>query len=217
MLTEEDACSRVVGALAAARKKLGCSSPPPAQCPGFLRPGGGNGCYEYSEESVEACEKSYKNAFSCTDLAPCIVTAERNDALTTCEVVADGEGGAGGVANAGGAPTQGGAPTSPEAGAPSEGGTAGAVHTPSCVTVPHPPASRTHHATAGIAPPVTVACSRRDPPARACAVDGVTATAIDRAAGSPRPPAQARTTAQAASVRSMEIVAQAGADGRGTP
>jgi hypothetical protein len=126
LLTEEDACARLVDARAAAYKKLGCSAPKPAECPGFLRPGGGSGCYEYSEESVEACEESYKNAFSCTDLAPCIVTAERNDALTTCEVVPDGEGGAGGVANAGGAATEGGAPTSPSAGAPSEGGTAGA-------------------------------------------------------------------------------------------
>jgi hypothetical protein len=74
------------------------------------------------------------------------------------------------------------------------GGTAGAVHAPSCVTVPHPPASasRNHHATALLAPPVTVACSRRDSPARACAVDGVTATAIDRAVGSPRHPRRQR-------------------------
>lgn len=129
LLTEEDACSRLAGALLAARKRLGCTGPKPAECPGFLRPGGGDGCYEYSEDSVEACEGAYEDAFSCSDLAPCIVTAERNDSLPTCELSSTGEGGAGGVAAAGGA-TSGGAPALPEAGAPSEGGAAGAAGAP---------------------------------------------------------------------------------------
>lgn len=125
LLTEEDACGRMLDAWSAVQKRLGCAGPVKAECPGFIRPGGGNGCYEYSEESVEACEKSYKDAFSCSVIAPCVVTAERNDSLPTCEMPSTGEGGAGGAPSGGGAPA-GGAPTSPEAGAPSEGGAGGA-------------------------------------------------------------------------------------------
>jgi len=124
LLTEDDACSRLRTAWAGAQKRLNCAGPVAAECPGFIRPAGGNGCYEYSEDSVEACEKSYKDAFSCSVIAPCVVTAERNDSLPTCEVPSTGEGGAGGVPSGGGAPAQGFAPT--EAGAPSEGGAAGA-------------------------------------------------------------------------------------------
>jgi hypothetical protein len=125
LLTEDEACSRLSDALSSARKKLGCGGPKPADCPGFVRPGGGSGCYEYSEESVEACEDAYESAFSCQSLAPCIVTAERNDSLDTCEMLSTGEGGAGGVPSAGGA-AAGGVPSLPDAGAPSEGGAAGA-------------------------------------------------------------------------------------------
>ncbi|MDF3069363.1 MAG: hypothetical protein K0R38_4964 [Polyangiaceae bacterium] len=127
LLTEEEACGRLLDAYAAARKSLGCPGPKLSECPGFLRPGGGNACYQYSERSVEACEEAYDDAFSCQSLSPCIVTAERNDALPTCELPGSGAGGMGGVANEGGAPPVGGAPTLPEAGAPSEGGAAGAA------------------------------------------------------------------------------------------
>jgi hypothetical protein len=132
LLTEDQACERLRDAAASARKELGCSGPALPECPSFLRPGGGSGCYEYSSESVEACEDAYEAAFSCQTLAPCIATAVRNDALPTCELPSQGEGGAGGAA--GGAPGMGGeapgqtggAPSS-EGGAPAEGGAGGAV------------------------------------------------------------------------------------------
>jgi hypothetical protein len=107
-----------------------------ADCPGYVRPGGASGCYEYYEDSVEACEKSYEDARSCGPLAPCIVSAERNDELPTCELLDTSAGGQGGASPAGGADAggadaggaspggaaQGGAGPLPEAGAPAMGG-----------------------------------------------------------------------------------------------
>ncbi len=122
LLTEAEACSRLLDAAAGARKKLGCDGPDLAECPGFLRPGGGSGCYEYSEKSVAACEDAYQDAVTCGGLAPCLATAVRNDALPTCEMLGGGEGGGG----AGGAAGEGGAPPLPVGGAPGEGGGAGA-------------------------------------------------------------------------------------------
>jgi hypothetical protein len=123
LLTEEEACPRLAAALTKARRQLDCSGPELPECPGFLRPAGGNGCYEYSQKSVEACERAYEDAFSCQSLAPCIVTAQRNDSLPSC--VSEGETGAGGISAMGGADF-GGAPPVPEGGAPAEGGAAGA-------------------------------------------------------------------------------------------
>jgi hypothetical protein len=126
LLTEAEACTRLLDAAAAARKRLGCGGPDLAECPGFLRPGGGSGCYEYSENSVESCEEAYDAALTCQTLSPCIATAERNDALPTCEIPGAGEGGAGGAAAGAGGVAAGGAPPFPGAGAPADGGVAGA-------------------------------------------------------------------------------------------
>lgn len=116
-LTEDEACSRLLDAAKAARKRLGCEGPELAACPGFLRPGGGSGCYEYAASSVSECEKTYQAAGSCQSLSPCIATALRNEELATCELTSDGEGGAGSGGTAG-AGSEGGAPPLPEAGAP---------------------------------------------------------------------------------------------------
>ncbi len=119
LISEDDACDRLLSASASAYKRLACAPPKAVECPGFLRPGGGSGCYEYYESSVAACEKSYKDAPSCRELSPCIAAAELNVELATCEQVeVPGGGGAGGagVAPVAGA-TNGGAPIA-------EGGTA---------------------------------------------------------------------------------------------
>jgi hypothetical protein len=93
--------------------------------PSFLRPGGGSGCYEYREDSVQACERAYDDAKTCRTLAPCIATAELNTELETCELVEDGSGGAGAAgASAGGAGGAAGAAPGGAGGVESEGGAA---------------------------------------------------------------------------------------------
>jgi hypothetical protein len=135
LVSEDDACERLLKTAKAAYKRLGCSPPGFAACPGFLRPGGGSGCYEYFEDSVSACEERYEEAPSCRELSPCLATAQLNEELTTCERVgviepvggAGGAAGAGPVAGAGmGGMPEGGSPTMPEAGAAgASGATAG--------------------------------------------------------------------------------------------
>jgi hypothetical protein len=120
LVSEDDACARLLKAANAAYGRLGCDAPSFPKCPGFLRPGGGTGCYEYHDDSVSACVKAYESAPTCRDLSPCLATAERNDTLATCEMVDLGTGGAGGVAAVGGASAVAGSNTG---GAP-EGGTA---------------------------------------------------------------------------------------------
>jgi len=127
LVSEEDACARLLEAANDAYDRLGCDAPSFPKCPGFLRPGGGSGCYEYYDDSVTACVDSYDDARSCREMSPCLATAERNDTLATCEVVDDGTGGAGGAgtggdgpvagAGNGGAPPEGGAPPVTDAGA----------------------------------------------------------------------------------------------------
>ncbi len=130
LIAEDEACARLLDAAQAAYKRLGCDATHFAACPGFLRPGGGSGCYEYYEDSVASCEKSYKGAPSCRELSPCLAVAERNDALVTCEQVdvpSSGAGGAGslpvaGATNGGASTADGGSPALPEAGAPGVAG-----------------------------------------------------------------------------------------------
>jgi len=100
LVSEEEACARLSKAASAAYDRLGCDAPSFPKCPSFLRPGGANGCFEYYEDSVSACVELYEDAPTCHELSPCLVTAERNDELETCERVGPGAGGAG----AGGAP-----------------------------------------------------------------------------------------------------------------
>jgi hypothetical protein len=129
LVSEADACARLLKAANAAYDRLGCDAPSFPKCPGFLRPGGANGCFEYYDDSVTACVSAYEEARTCHELSPCLATAERNDELETCEQVDLGTGGAGG-APAGGAPSvagtggasEGGAGPVPEAGAPGASG-----------------------------------------------------------------------------------------------
>jgi hypothetical protein len=128
LISEDDACARLLEAALAAYERLGCDAPEYPECPGFLRPGGGTGCYSYYDDSVSACEQAYEDADSCARLAPCLAVAERDDALPTCEQIemsAGGAGGAGSVAGASsGGSSSGGAPQS-DGGAPIGGAEAG--------------------------------------------------------------------------------------------
>jgi hypothetical protein len=136
LVSEDDACERLLKAAEAAYERLDCSSPTFPDCPGFLRPGGGSGCYEYFDDSVSACEQTYDQAASCRELSPCLATAQLNEDLPTCERVgviepvggAGGAAGAGAVAGAGtGGMPEGGSATVPEAGAAGASGSGGAA------------------------------------------------------------------------------------------
>jgi hypothetical protein len=128
LVSEAEACDRVRQAAADAYDRLRCPAPAFADCPEYVRPGGASGCYEYYETSVAACEQAYEGARSCSTLAPCIVSAELNDQLETCEQLDEGAGGQGGGSALGGAGAgtddRGGAGPS-EAGAPATGGAGG--------------------------------------------------------------------------------------------
>jgi hypothetical protein len=124
LISEDEACERLRSAALAAYDDLSCAEPEYPECPGFLRPGGGSGCYEYREGSVASCEREYEDATSCSNLAPCLATAELNLELSTCEQVTPVEGMAGAGGNAGsdaGGAGQGGAPIV-EGGSPSTAG-----------------------------------------------------------------------------------------------
>ena len=126
LLSEADACERVRSAALDAYDQLNCDEPTFPECPAFLRPGGGSGCYEYREGSIEACEQAYEEASSCRTLGPCLVTAEQNLDLDTCEEVIPpdpGTGGAGGADTGVGGTDAGGASPLPMGGAdPGTGG-----------------------------------------------------------------------------------------------
>ncbi len=131
LVSEDDACARLLDAAKEAYDRLGCDAPSFPKCPAFLRPGGGSGCYEYYEDSVSACVAVYEDAPSCRELSPCLATAVLNETLETCELIDVGTGGAGGAGAGGGGPVggagagNGGAP--PAGGAPPvvDGGAAG--------------------------------------------------------------------------------------------
>ena len=102
LLSEDDACDRLRSAALGAYDRLGCDEPAFPECPAFIRPGGGSGCYEYQEDSIEACEQAYEDAATCKTLAPCFATGELNLELDTCEEIE--------VPGVGGAPTGGAGP-----------------------------------------------------------------------------------------------------------
>lgn len=131
LLSEDEACERVREAAEAAYGRLRCEAPSFVECPAYVRPGGASGCFEYFEDSVRACEKAYESAATCGGIAPCVVSAQRNDELATCELAELGAGGQGGgsaVGGAGGASgnAEGGAGPQPLGGAPGASGAAGA-------------------------------------------------------------------------------------------
>jgi hypothetical protein len=106
LVSEDDACQRLLDAAQAAYERLNCDAPAFPDCPAFLRPGAGSGCYEYFDDSISACVDAYEGAATCRVLSPCLATAQLNESLATCDIVSEGTGGAGGagpLANEGGA------------------------------------------------------------------------------------------------------------------
>lgn len=87
LLSETQACARVRDAAEAAYERLHCPAPAAVECPAYLRPAGASGCYEYYEDSVADCEQAYGDARTCGTLTPCIVSAEMNERLETCELL----------------------------------------------------------------------------------------------------------------------------------
>lgn len=119
---EEAACSDLREATLDAYQRLGCGQPMLADCPAFIRPAGGSGCYEYEQASVGACQKAYAEAASCRELSLCLPTAVLDTRLVSCELSGAGgaaAGGSGGEAPVGGA-------SAGAAGATNEAGAGGA-------------------------------------------------------------------------------------------
>ncbi|HVK07894.1 MAG TPA: hypothetical protein VM597_03855, partial [Gemmataceae bacterium] len=89
---EDEACERVRDAEEAARTRLQCSPLERAACPFYVRPAG-TGCWEYSEESISACENAIGEYDACGDFdeIPCVLSASETDA--SCPAPPVGEGG----------------------------------------------------------------------------------------------------------------------------
>jgi len=75
-MSEVDACASLSEALSSTAGRLGCSAPP-VVCPSYVRPAGGEGCFEYSASSVEECKKIIQRYTRCSEFTThrCIVTA----------------------------------------------------------------------------------------------------------------------------------------------
>jgi hypothetical protein len=97
LLSETNACSELTAAEAKARAALGCDAVK-RLCPAFIRPAGGEACFEYSQASVKGCATLYDSFTGCDDftLHPCLISAVSNCAGA-------GEGGAGGAPGTAGA------------------------------------------------------------------------------------------------------------------
>ena len=124
LLAEADACAQLKGAESSARSKLGCAAVT-RDCPSFVRPAGGSGCFQYSKASIAACASLFESFGDCADFDkhPCLISA------TACDVEPNGEGGAGGAvgsAGAAAAPDEGGSGGSGETAGAAGDGTAGA-------------------------------------------------------------------------------------------
>jgi hypothetical protein len=77
-LGEAEACTELSQALSGSAQRLGCSAAP-VSCPSYVRPAGGEGCFEYDDASVKACVNAVKGYTRCTDFETkrCIVSAIR--------------------------------------------------------------------------------------------------------------------------------------------
>src|SRR5687767_7681161 len=76
-ISESEACSLLSQALSGSAQRLMCTAPA-VSCPSYVRPAGGEGCFEYDEASVTACVRFIAQDYTrCSDFAArrCIVTA----------------------------------------------------------------------------------------------------------------------------------------------
>ena len=94
-VTEDSACSQLTKAEAQARSGLSCDAAKHT-CPDYIRPAGGESCFEYDQGSIDECAKKLKAFTSCDDfeIHPCLLTAK-----SSC-TDSDGEGGSGGATGA---------------------------------------------------------------------------------------------------------------------
>jgi hypothetical protein len=92
LIDEATACAELTQAESSARAALGCDAPM-RDCPAYIRPAGGAGCFLYDEASVAGCVDHFNSFGSCDafDARPCLVTA-----VSRCDAVDSGAGGAGG-------------------------------------------------------------------------------------------------------------------------
>jgi hypothetical protein len=121
-MDEPEACQALVRAEDAARVRLGCSVRSGSDCPGYLRPAGGEACLSYDQGTVLACVQVMAGYARCNEFARrrCVVTA------LDCPAGAGGAGGGAANAGAGGTvSTAGGAAAQRGGTAPSSGGNAG--------------------------------------------------------------------------------------------
>ncbi len=98
-VTEDSACSQLTKAEAKARSGLSCDAAKHT-CPDYIRPAGGEGCFEYDQGSITGCVSVFESFTSCDDFdtSPCLVTAKSS---CSDDVGAGGAGGAPGSSDGG--------------------------------------------------------------------------------------------------------------------
>jgi hypothetical protein len=91
LIDEATACAELTQAESSARAALGCDALK-RDCPAYIRPAGGAGCFLYDEASVAGCVDHFNSFGSCDafDARPCLVTA-----VSHCDAGDSGAGGAG--------------------------------------------------------------------------------------------------------------------------
>jgi hypothetical protein len=120
LVDEATACAALVKSESNARATLGCDAVK-HECPSYIRPAGGAGCFLYDQASLDGCAALYQSFTSCDkfDQRPCLLTAE-----SMCDSVDSGAAGAGGQA-ATGARGEGGLGGEPGIGGASAAGSGG--------------------------------------------------------------------------------------------
>jgi len=90
---EATACEALATAEASARKDLSCPAAA-RSCPESIRPAGGADCFQYEQASIDGCVDLFSTFTTCEDfvLHPCLLSA-----VSQCDSLGGGEGGAGGA------------------------------------------------------------------------------------------------------------------------
>jgi hypothetical protein len=97
LVDEASACAQFTKAEAKARADLSCDAVK-RTCPAFIRPAGGEGCFQYDQGTINGCVKLFGTFTTCDDFDanPCVLSAK-----SSCDQGA-GEGGAAGAGGAAG-------------------------------------------------------------------------------------------------------------------
>jgi hypothetical protein len=130
-LSEDEACQRIRDAEEASRRLNQCSDLERAPCPFYVRPAG-SGCWEFTADSVEACETAIAAYTTCFqfDETPCVLSARPSaESCPPSPIIGGGgAGGSGGSDGDGGTGSPAGG--SPPQGQAGEGGIPGAAGSP---------------------------------------------------------------------------------------